>query len=70
LIEISGEYFISGGITQTLMRLNGIVEINETEKLNVPIGTVFIKAVLQRLEPLVGTVTRDKSWSLARFSMS
>ena len=23
------------------MRLNGIVEINETEKLNVPIGTVF-----------------------------
>ena len=23
-----------------LMRLNGIVEINETEKLNVPIGTV------------------------------
>ncbi|SEO96603.1 hypothetical protein SAMN05216333_1761, partial [Nitrosomonas oligotropha] len=23
------------------MRLNGIVEINETEKLNVPIGAVF-----------------------------
>ena len=41
MIEISGEYFIRCGIIQTLMRLNGIVEINETEKLNVPIGTVF-----------------------------
>ncbi|SDX20751.1 hypothetical protein SAMN05216300_12250, partial [Nitrosomonas oligotropha] len=41
MIEISGEYFIRGGIIQTLVRLNGIVEINETEKLNVPIGAVF-----------------------------
>ncbi|PTQ76673.1 hypothetical protein C8R26_11572, partial [Nitrosomonas oligotropha] len=41
LIEISGEYFIRGGIIQTLVRLNGIVEINETEKLNVPIGAIF-----------------------------
>ena len=28
------------------------------------------KAILQRLEPLVGTVTRVNSWSLARFSTS
>ena len=41
LIEISVEYFIRGCIIQTLMRLNGIVEVDETEKLNVPIGAVF-----------------------------
>ena len=42
LIEISVEYFIRGGIIQTLMRLNGIVEINETERLNASsIGAVF-----------------------------
>jgi hypothetical protein len=41
LIEISGEYFIRGGIIQTLVRLNGIVEVNETEKLNASIGAIF-----------------------------
>ena len=41
LIEISVEYFIRRGIIQTLMRFNGIVEINETEKLNASIGAVF-----------------------------
>ncbi len=41
LIEISVEYFIRGGIIQILMKLSGIVEVNETEKLNVPIGAAF-----------------------------
>lgn len=41
LIEISEEYFIRGSIIQTLMRLNGIVEVNETEKLNTSIEAVF-----------------------------
>ena len=41
LIEISDECFIRGGIIQTLMRFDGIIEVNEAEKLNAPIGAVF-----------------------------
>jgi hypothetical protein len=41
LIEISGEYFIRGGILQTLMRLHGVVEVNEADELKVPISAVL-----------------------------
>jgi len=41
LIKISNQYFIRGGIIQTLVQLHDIVEINEVEKLNVATGVVF-----------------------------
>ncbi len=41
LIEISVEYFIKSGIIQTLMGFHGVVEVDETEKLNAPAGAVF-----------------------------
>ena len=34
-------YFIEGSIIQALMRFHGIVEVNETDKLNASIGIVF-----------------------------
>lgn len=41
LIEISGEYFIRGSIIQTLMRLPGIVEVNETDQLKATVSAVL-----------------------------
>ena len=41
LIKISDEYFIRGGIIQTLMGFDGVVEVNETDKLNTAVSGVF-----------------------------
>ena len=41
LIKISDEYFIRGGIIQTLMGFDGVVEVNETDKLNTAVRGVF-----------------------------
>ena len=48
---------LRGGTIQTLMELDSIVEINETEKLNAPIGAVF-KADQEecRLQQLPGEI--------------
>ncbi len=41
LIEISVEYFIRGGIIQTLMGFHGVVEVDEMKKLNASAGAAF-----------------------------
>ncbi len=41
LIKISVEYFIRGCVIQTLMGFDGVVEVNETDKLNTAVSGVF-----------------------------
>jgi hypothetical protein len=41
LIEISGEYSIRSDVIQTLTRLRGIAEVNETDELNTAISAGF-----------------------------
>jgi hypothetical protein len=41
LVKTNNQYFIRGGIIQTLVRLHDIVEISEVEKLNMATGVVF-----------------------------
>ena len=41
LTEIRVEYFVWSGVIQTLMWFHSIVEVNEPEKLDAPIGSVF-----------------------------
>jgi hypothetical protein len=41
LIAVSGEYFMRDGVIHTLMWINSIPEVNETNQLNVTVSAAL-----------------------------